>query len=188
MKKFAIIDFQGEQGPETSIVPSTWIEMETGHCYWPDQSDLKRAVIDCLVPRESWSLYPFKGIKYETDEYPKAAEKLKLLLQGFSDIGSHSEDGHPGNRRKRLVHKKRYLSSSDSDDDKAAFSSQPSKKSRVNENARLHCLPTLELTEHLGMEPWATARLQSMQPRPEAEPLRSRDMYNLYYLVSFNAH
>ncbi|PVD35546.1 hypothetical protein C0Q70_02509 [Pomacea canaliculata] len=155
--------------------------MATGQCYWPNQGDSQRAVIDCLEPNASWSLYPFTTIKYETDDYPKAAAKLKLLLQGFSDIGSSTSDGgHQGNRRKRLTQKKRWMSSSDSDEDRT-FSAKPSNKSCVDENEPplTMRLPTRQFTPHpSAIAPRAASRLRPEvqpfgmlpHPRPEAQP------------------
>lgn len=79
MKKFAIVDFEDDQGLETSIVPSEWIQMETGQCYWPDQGDPQRAVIDCLAPRNvnwrlGWQAHP--SAVYNAGWHARAAVTL----------------------------------------------------------------------------------------------------------------
>ncbi|PVD25669.1 hypothetical protein C0Q70_13328 [Pomacea canaliculata] len=165
MKKFAIVDFEDDQGLETSIVPSEWIQMETGQCYWPDQGDPQRAVIDCLVPRKTWGLYSFKGIKYETDEYPKAAEKLKSLLQAISD--------------------KWCMSSSESDDEER-FSAQQTKRSCADKNGRSQGLPLLEFTpQPMIMKPRAASQLWNSQPTPQAQSFGMLPQHVQYTHMSY---
>ncbi|PVD37515.1 hypothetical protein C0Q70_00109 [Pomacea canaliculata] len=67
------------------MVPTLWLNLANKTCYWPKHS---RAVIECVKPEESWSIFPFVGIKKESDNYRKAAEKIKQLKNEVSDAAS----------------------------------------------------------------------------------------------------
>ncbi|CAH0546591.1 unnamed protein product [Brassicogethes aeneus] len=109
-------EFQDGQIP-MAIIPKTWL-LGNSHCLWPNfknEKDKIKAIINKNPPEKDSDRCKIL-IKYKTDSYNKAVEKLKKMEKVYVSQLSQSDSDNETLKRPKKPNKKYVHIDSDSDD------------------------------------------------------------------------
>lgn len=108
-----------EDNETIETVPTTWVNDDGQHCYWPpfgNKKDLEKAIKSAWSPNKEWTLHKVKMIgSKEYNNFKIATAKATKALK-FSEIDSNSEFELP-TKRVRKINKRKFESSSEGESD-----------------------------------------------------------------------
>ncbi|KAF5269180.1 hypothetical protein FQR65_LT02480 [Abscondita terminalis] len=188
-KTWSVIKFPEEDS--VSAVPSSWL-LNHDRCFWPPYSQkLVRTAIEKHEPPDvtNWQLFPCIGFRNNIFDTFKEANKKSVLATKSSDL--ETSESATVLSRKRKIFRKRFSSSSSSEEDiQPSLPTPPQLKKQegINRNSKSYCNSSLNLenasiasSSNVTME---APKLDHEQSFTNGEKSNSRDIAHSHVVVS----